>query len=151
MASWKPFRLWWYPGHGTGFWRRWARFRYYGRRDCHAFSDGLFGPVWRGVDDYWIGTYASSPYPFIGRCTSFIGGPYRLLGRRRFPSAADLWKDVGGGSVDAECRSQFAIYIGLAYGSPLYAGRTYIISCRRDDFKTLYNDDAQYDEAVGYG
>ena len=80
-----------------------------------------------------------------------LGARNRLLGRRRFPSAADLWKDVGGGAVDAECRSQFAIYIGLAYGSPLYAGRTYIVSCRRDDLKTLYNDDAQYDEAVGYG
>ena len=73
-----------------------------------------------------------------------LGARIDYLGEEGFPPLRIYGKML-------ECRRQFAIYIGLAYGSPLYAGRTYIVSCRRDDLKTLYNDDAQYDEAVGYG
>ena len=77
-----------------------------------------------------------------------LGARIDYLGEEGFPPLRIYGKML---EVDVECRSQFAIYIGLAYGSPLYAGRTCIVSCRRDDLKTLYNDDAQYDEAVGYG
>lgn len=60
-----------------------------------------------------------------------LGARIDYIGEEGFPPLRIYGKTLEGGRVDAECGSQFAIYIGLAYGRPLYAGGPYVVSCRR--------------------